>query len=296
VAGPVQFTPSAGTVIVPPGGTTAPICVLVRRPAGLTAQNATACFALTYMNTATGACRTRAASLRADTTCWCTLPASAFASVSARVANGGTIGIGIEHPCDPRNLAYRLSARWPDADHADPLALSLNGQAPGTPVSGTLKLGAGEAGHLDVQANYPRGYDRAARYELVLEGDTDGDGALETLSGTMVEPEYEATSAVGVTPRPVPAAELRLVTQPNPFIGATRLSFTLGQPQQVECAIHDVSGRVVRWLARGRLEAGPYRFEWDGRTDGGRRAAAGVYFVRLVAGGQRLEAKLVKAQ
>ncbi len=297
VAGPVQFTPSAGTVTVPAGGTSASICVLVRRPAGLTAQNATACFALSWLNPATGACRTAKVTLRADTTCWCPLPSSSpFAKVAARVPSGTVIGIPFEHPCDPRSAPYRLVPRWPDPVHDDPLALSLNGLPPGVPVTGVLDAPAGGAGRIDVQASYPHGWDRAARYELVLEADTDGDGSFEALSTTIVEPSLDSTATVGVAPKPGPGGSVRLLTQPNPFVGRTSVAFTLGEATHTELAIHDLGGRLVRRLVGARLAAGTHRFEWDGHADGGRRAAAGVYFVRLSAGALRLEAKIVKVQ
>jgi len=297
VAGPVQFTPSAGTVTVPAGGTSGSLCVLVRRPAGLTAQNATACFQLSYINTATGVCRTRTATLRADTTCWCPLPSnSGFARVSARIANGGVIGFPYERPCDPTSAPWRVVAQWLDPVHADPLALSLNGLAPGAPVTGTLGATGAAEDLLEVRASYPHGFDAAARYELVLEVDTDGDGTLEPLASTIVTPGDDSTTTVSAPPRPAPVPSVRLVTQPNPFLGRTTVAFTLGAEGDVDLVLHDLGGRLVRRLAGGRLAAGMHRYEWDGRMTGGRRAPAGVYFVRLVAGGRTLEAKVVKVE
>ncbi|TPW00757.1 MAG: hypothetical protein FD125_2959, partial [bacterium] len=123
VAGPELITPNAGTVTVLAGGTSANICVTVTRPPGMTAQNATACFQLTFMNDATGVCRTRTSTLRADNTCWCTTPTQAsVVGVPARVAAGSTIGIGVGLPCDPIARAYQWRAAWLDDDHDDPLA------------------------------------------------------------------------------------------------------------------------------------------------------------------------------
>jgi hypothetical protein len=42
------------------------------------------------------------------------------------------------------------------------------------------------------------------------------------------------------------------------------------------------------------MAAGAHRLEWDGRDGGGRRAPAGVYFVRLESARVRLETKVVK--
>jgi len=55
-----------------------------------------------------------------------------------------------------------------------------------------------------------------------------------------------------------------------------------------------VSGRRVRRLAAGRLEAGTHHVEWDGHSDAGTEVAAGVYWIRLRAAGTERTAKVVK--
>jgi flagellar hook assembly protein FlgD len=57
----------------------------------------------------------------------------------------------------------------------------------------------------------------------------------------------------------------------------------------VEVAVFDLSGRLVRTLRQGRLEAGTQNIAWDGRDDDGRPAAGGIYFVRLRAGAARVQ-------
>jgi flagellar hook assembly protein FlgD len=49
----------------------------------------------------------------------------------------------------------------------------------------------------------------------------------------------------------------------------------------VELSVYDLAGRRIRTLTRGALAPGRHTFLWDGRTDGGRRLAAGVYVSRL---------------
>lgn len=297
VAGPVQFSPAAGSVTVPAGGLSAPVCVLVQRPAGLVAPDSTACFQLTWANAATGECRSLPATLRADTSCWCAgAGASPVATVAARVPTGATIALPVEHPCDPRQAPYRVTAVWTDTTHADPLALSLNGYAPGSPLTGVLTGGPGAPGTLEVRCSYPRGFDPVAHYALVLEMDTDGDGLLEPVHTTLVSPSYAEASTVDVPAPPSPAAAIRLSARPNPFTGRTALGFVLARPGPVELTVYDLSGARIRTLARGPLAAGAHAFEWDGRTEQGQRVPAGIYFVRLAHSGQRAEAKLVKVQ
>lgn len=79
---------------------------------------------------------------------------------------------------------------------------------------------------------------------------------------------------------------------PNPFRSNTRLSFGLPRAGDVSLRIYDLAGRKVRTLQNGMLEAGLHSRTWDRRTDRGDQVAAGVYFARLMVGGQ--ETKMQK--
>ena len=70
---------------------------------------------------------------------------------------------------------------------------------------------------------------------------------------------------------------------PNPFGGRTSFEFGLAVPGRVDLAVYDARGRRVRQLEDEMRPAGRYTMHWDGRDDGGRALAAGVYFVRLQA-------------
>ncbi len=292
VAGPTQFNPPAGSVTVPPGSCSPPICVTVARPPGMTAHNSTACYGITIVNDSTGTCYTKQGKLRADN-CWCVTPQqNGVVNVAARVPAGTAIGIGLDHPCGPIPTAsYRVSAVWLNTDHPDPQALSLNGLPPGTPVTGTL---SGGATGLSVQASYPAAYDPAAPYEIVFEVDPNGTGDWERWGGTVVAASYDTTQVLGLAPT-LPAVEsVRLVATPNPFLTGSTLAFTLARAEAVTVGVYDLGGRRVRSLEAGRLAAGPHRFEWNGRDDRGRRVAAGVYFARLAMGSRHVEVKVVK--
>ena len=64
------------------------------------------------------------------------------------------------------------------------------------------------------------------------------------------------------------------------------LRFTLPRAATVTLAIYDPAGRRVRELFVGSASAGTHRVRWDGRGRDGRPAASGVYFARLVVGGE----------
>ncbi len=79
---------------------------------------------------------------------------------------------------------------------------------------------------------------------------------------------------------------------PNPAFGRTTLRFTLPAPGRVALRVYDLSGRSVRTLADGALEAGLHAIQWNGLDDGGHRVAAGPYFVRLSNGARELARKI----
>lgn len=84
---------------------------------------------------------------------------------------------------------------------------------------------------------------------------------------------------------PLPVATRLVSNHPNPFNPSTTISFDLAAPGSVNLQVFDASGRLVRVLAsQVELPAGRNELDWDGRDEGGRPVAGGVYFYRLQAG------------
>jgi aminopeptidase N len=92
--------------------------------------------------------------------------------------------------------------------------------------------------------------------------------------------EEELSPAVGVSRATLHAP------QPNPARGLATLRFSLPNAQDVTLTVHDVAGRLVRTLARGRHEAGHHAARLAGLP-------AGVYLVRLGTGRATETRKLV---
>jgi hypothetical protein len=63
--------------------------------------------------------------------------------------------------------------------------------------------------------------------------------------------------------------------------GSTTLAITLPERMEASLDIFDVSGRLVREVFHGILDAGAHERRWDARTADGQPASAGTYFVRL---------------
>jgi hypothetical protein len=84
---------------------------------------------------------------------------------------------------------------------------------------------------------------------------------------------------VGVGDSPTGAA-IELRAAPNPSAGGT--TFLLASPAAgvQSLLVEDIAGHVVRSFGAGAFAAGARRVSWDGRDDGGRLAAPGVYLVR----------------
>ena len=97
-------------------------------------------------------------------------------------------------------------------------------------------------------------------------------------------------------PAPPPAARIQLAQNvPNPFNPSTRISFRLDveRPVAVHLGVYDRGGRLVRHLVRETLPSGTYHVAWDGTDRLGHAASSGVYWARLVAGGDSMARKLV---
>jgi len=79
--------------------------------------------------------------------------------------------------------------------------------------------------------------------------------------------------------------------RPNPFNGTTVVSYQLSVVSFMTLKLYDLNGRLVQTVVEGWMPAGQHRAAIDGS-----RLAAGVYFVRLEAGGktETIKTALVK--
>ena len=82
-----------------------------------------------------------------------------------------------------------------------------------------------------------------------------------------------------------------LNASPNPFNENLRISFRLSNPSDVRIVLYDISGREIKTLEEGYLNAGSYSLPFDGKSIGN-----GVYFCRITAGGASKILRLVRVE
>jgi hypothetical protein len=107
----------------------------------------------------------------------------------------------------------------------------------------------------------------------------------------------EPSASGGETATPVVSQAIRepLLSspRPSPSSGSTSIQFALPERGSVSIRLYDVAGRLVRTLVDEVRESGTHEAMWDGRDEGGRRLASGVYFYRMVLGGWSSERRVV---
>jgi len=183
---------------------------------------------------------------------------------AVRQADGNAIraelgsGVNLTLTIDPAKLSGA------DDSGTRPLLYAPNSLAPGSSLS-----------HWDVQA-YPN---------LLMEP------ALNTSVHDDVDLTRQLFEDIGWLPRVTSVEESAPVAarlgdnHPEPFGPATTIHFDLERGADSDLSVFDLSGRRVKRLAGGWLEAGPHMLRWNGTDESGRRMAPGVYFYRLTTGG-----------
>jgi hypothetical protein len=111
------------------------------------------------------------------------------------------------------------------------------------------------------------------------------------ISSPVVQRTWQSDVAAS-TPTPSFGWELEQNT-PNPFNPATQVRFVAGRAGVVALEIYSPRGHLLRTLYVGKVEAGPHRFDWNGRAADGRRLPSGVYFLRLRAEGYEKSIRMI---
>ena len=94
-----------------------------------------------------------------------------------------------------------------------------------------------------------------------------------------------------------PGEDMRLeLASANPSSGEARVTLALPRDGLVRVVLYDLAGRVQRTLFDGWRAAGTHTIAWEGRTEAGAAAPAGLYFIRAESEGQSVTRRLVRAR
>jgi hypothetical protein len=110
---------------------------------------------------------------------------------------------------------------------------------------------------------------------------------------TVEPPRWGWFGLTRVETPPTPALAV-LGAAPNPFGASATLSFVAPGRGRVRVEVFDVRGARVRGLAEREFAAGEHRLTWDGRTDTGRDAGGGIFFLRVSGAGEVRTVKVVR--
>jgi len=116
------------------------------------------------------------------------------------------------------------------------------------------------------------------------QADSDNDGLGDVCDTVFVGVDDEVAKPVP------PDAFLLAQNYPNPFNPVTVIRYDLSVKARVRIKIFNVLGQRVATLVDREQSAGSYTTTWNGLTQTGRAAPAGVYLYRLEAG-DRVETK-----
>jgi hypothetical protein len=119
-------------------------------------------------------------------------------------------------------------------------------------------------------------------------------GTCDYAGGSRYNKLVVAPSGTGEAgPAVMTASRLRVSTL---FRNGVQIHYEIDRPCRATLTVYDQSGRVVRTLVSGQMQAGRYAAAWDGRDRYGRPAGSGVYFCRLQAGEFTAARKMVKTE
>lgn len=176
------------------------------------------------------------------------------------------------------------------------IAVDADVQVGGTPVGTevTHTNGDNRVWHFDWTAPATEGTVEFYAIAQSTDGSGTGGDSWNFYGGSVGAPfpiDVAAPAGVG---DPGPAVLSLSPAYPNPFASSARIRFSLARSGPARLDVFDLSGRRIATLAAGEFAAGPHEVAWNGLTSRGEWTDAGVYLVRLAAGGRVLTTRVVR--
>ena len=169
----------------------------------------------------------------------------------------------------PDSLLYQSGAWIAD--------LNWRGSPSGPPVADTVDFGTFKVPPTTISNNPNTG--RFMRIEFRLaEVWSDEDPNNDTKTVYVNKPPW----GVDETARLPKVFSLSQVL-PNPIASSAVIKYDVPYTSRVSLRVYDISGKLVKTLVDGKVEAGYREVFWNGTDNAGRRVARGVYFIRMNA-------------
>jgi hypothetical protein len=201
--------------------------------------------------------------------------------------NGGAMGIGIHFDSAfVYQTWYFVAATW----NGDTAKLFVNGiEISSNPLTGVIEpdtnavlLGLSTPGDyfnfLDGKLDDIRIYNRALSESEIL--------ALYREGGW-------PTDIVEDNNKPLPEKFELSQNYPNPFNPSTAIEYQIAKQGNVEVAIYDINGRLVKILLNSTQYPGSYTIQWNGQGEGSRTVSSGTYFYQVKSNGIQLVKKML---
>jgi hypothetical protein len=91
----------------------------------------------------------------------------------------------------------------------------------------------------------------------------------------------------------VPQTTTLLGNYPNPFNPETEINFSLSSEGNVQLAVYNVKGQIIRSLMNTVIPGGNHKVIWDGTDDSGKNVSSGLYFYSLQVGSYKSTKKMM---
>jgi len=105
--------------------------------------------------------------------------------------------------------------------------------------------------------------------------------AIDVDNSVVIPTPIDFSTSVDENISSVPARFSLAQNYPNPFNAGTVIKYSLVNSGEVSLVIHDLLGREVVSLVKGRQSAGTHTVQWFGQDNKGQDVASGIYFYKL---------------
>jgi hypothetical protein len=126
----------------------------------------------------------------------------------------------------------------------------------------------------------------------VLWADGRSSGKTEILGLYVQKVNNETVSNADLTIPGLQSPKLRQ-NYPNPFNPSTTIALDMPQKGEIELAIYNTKGQLVKNLFQGELPQGKHNFNWNGQDENGNAVSSGLYFYSATQGEKRQSRKMI---